>query len=193
VRHLPVLPLVLLTASLFAVISLAQQLTASRVYSCGELNQAPIPNTTISLAQANPASTNPPAPAHCEIVGKINERVGQNGKPYAIGFRLRLPVDWNGRFFFQGGGGLDGAIGNALGAVGIGQTDNAISRGYAVVSTDAGHTPETAPVIVGAANSGSPWPGQTRPRCPYSKQARYKGGGDVNGAANFTCEAPEQR
>lgn len=149
-RHLLVLSLVLLTASLFAVISLAQPLAAARVYSCGELKQAPIPNTTITLAQANPASTNPPAPAHCEIVGKINERVGQDGKPYAIGFRLRLPVDWNGRFFFQGGGGLDGAIGNALGAIGIGQTDNAISRGYAVVSTDAGHTPETAPVIGGA-------------------------------------------
>ena len=149
-RHLLVLSLVLLTMSLFAMVALAQPLGAARVYSCAELKQAPIPNTTITLAQAQPASTNPPAPAHCEIVGKINERVGQDGKPYAIGFRLRLPVDWNGRFFFQGGGGLDGSIGNALGAVGIGQTDNAISRGYAVVSTDAGHTPETAPVIGGA-------------------------------------------
>jgi Tannase and feruloyl esterase len=120
------------------------------MYSCAELKQAPIPNTTITLAQAQPASANPPAPAQCEIVGKINERMGQDGKPYAIGFRLRLPVDWNGRFFFQGGGGLDGSIGNALGAVGIGQADNAISRGYAVVSTDAGHTSETAPVIGGA-------------------------------------------
>jgi len=149
-RYLIVLSLVLLTISLSAGIALAQPPSAMRAYSCAEIKQAPIPNTTITLAQAQPASTNPLAPAHCEIVGKINERVGQDSKPYAIGFRLRLPVDWNGRFFFQGGGGLDGAIGNALGAVGIGQTDNAISRGYAVVSTDAGHTPETAPVIGGA-------------------------------------------
>jgi feruloyl esterase len=118
--------------------------------TCTDLMQASIPNTRITLAQMNPASTNPLAPAHCEVVGRINERVGQDGKPYAIGFRLRLPVNWNGRFFFQGGGGLDGNIGNALGSTGTGQPDNAISRGYAVVSTDAGHQPESAPLIGGA-------------------------------------------
>jgi feruloyl esterase len=45
--------------------------------------------------------------------------------------------------------------------------------------------------IVGAANGGSPWPGRTRPLCPYPKQARYKGSGDINDAANFRCETPE--
>jgi feruloyl esterase len=81
---------------------------------------------------------------------KIDERIGADGKPYAIGFHLRLPVEWNGRFFFQGGGGLDGNIGYALGPVGIGQIDNAVSRGYAVVSTDAGHAAEPVPGIGGA-------------------------------------------
>jgi hypothetical protein len=38
--------------SLFAVVALAQPLGAARVYSCAELKQAPIPNTTITLAQA---------------------------------------------------------------------------------------------------------------------------------------------
>ena len=85
-RHLLVLSLVLLMMSLFAVVALAQPLGAARVYSCAELKQAPIPNTTITLAQAQPASTNPPAPAHCEIVGKINERVGQDGKPHQVAF-----------------------------------------------------------------------------------------------------------
>jgi hypothetical protein len=69
--------LVLLTMSLFAVVTLAQPLGAARVYSCAGLKQAPIPNTTITLAQARPASTNPPAHMHYEIVGKNNERVGQ--------------------------------------------------------------------------------------------------------------------
>jgi hypothetical protein len=59
----------LLTISLFAVIALTQPLAAAPIYSCAELKQAPIPITTITLAQANPASTNPPAPAHCEIGG----------------------------------------------------------------------------------------------------------------------------
>jgi feruloyl esterase len=32
---------------------------------------------------------------------------------------------------------------------------------------------------------------RTRPVCPYPKQARYKGSGDVNDAANFTCVDPD--
>jgi feruloyl esterase len=37
-------------------------------------------------------------------VGFVGDRAGAAGKPYAGGFRLRMPGDWNGRFFFQGGG-----------------------------------------------------------------------------------------
>jgi feruloyl esterase len=44
--------------------------------------------------------------------------------------------------------------------------------------------------IVGTANPNSPWPGRTRPLCPFPKQARYKGTGDVNDAASFSCVAP---
>jgi hypothetical protein len=69
---------------------------------------------------------------HCEVIGYIDPRTGIDGKSYAIGFHLRLPDNWNGRFYFQGGGGTDGSLGNALGG-------NALSEGYAVVSTDAGH------------------------------------------------------
>ena len=28
---------------------------------------------------------------------------------------------------------------------------------------------------------------RTRPLCPYPKQARYNGSGDINDAANFSC------
>jgi hypothetical protein len=31
---------------------------------------------------------------------------------------------------------------------------------------------------------------RTRPLCPYPKQSRYKGTGDVNDAANFSCQLP---
>jgi hypothetical protein len=31
---------------------------------------------------------------------------------------------------------------------------------------------------------------RTRPLCPYPQQARYKGTGDINDAANFTCRLP---
>ncbi len=110
--------------------------------ACADLAAAAIPDTRITLAQLNPASADPVAPEHCEIIGFINDRTGVDGESYAIGFHLRLPVDWNGRFFFQGGGGTDGFLGTALGDIGPGQTDNAINRGFAVVSTDAGHQAE---------------------------------------------------
>ena len=108
-----------------------------------------VPQTRIESAKANAATEKPPVPAHCEVVGRINERTGRDGKPYAIGFRLRLPDAWNGRFFFQGGGGADGNLGNALGAIGPGQAANALGMGYAVVSTDAGHTAEPTPGVGG--------------------------------------------
>ena len=78
------------------------------------------------------------APAHCLVRGEIARRVGTDGKPYAIGFELRLPDDWNGRFLYQGGGGYDGFLAPALGGM-TGGRRTALERGFAVVSTDAGH------------------------------------------------------
>lgn len=111
-----------------------------------------LPNSTtvVTSAVLNPiasaqqgrgrgAAPTPALPEHCELVGKINERDGANGQRYAINFRLRLPTDWNGRFFFQGGGGSNGAIGNALGALQGQQPTVALALGYAVVSQDSGH------------------------------------------------------
>jgi hypothetical protein len=71
--------------------------------ACSDLASALIPDTTITLAQVNPATANPMDPEHGEVIGSINERTGFDGKPYAIGFHLRMPVAWNGRFFFQEG------------------------------------------------------------------------------------------
>ena len=64
----------------------------------------------------NPFTPGTPAlPEHCEVMGRLNDRLGANGQRYAIQFRLRLPSAWNGRFFFQGGGGTNGVVGNAVG------------------------------------------------------------------------------
>lgn len=50
-------------------------------------------------------------PAHCHVIGAINDRTGPvDNKPYAIKFRLRMPVNWNGRFFMEGGGGSNGRV-----------------------------------------------------------------------------------
>jgi feruloyl esterase len=81
-----------------------------------------------------------PVPAHCVVRGAMHERTGADGKtPYAIGFEMRLPIDWNGRFFYQGNGGIDGAVLPALGGLGGGPLTSALHRGFAVISSDAGH------------------------------------------------------
>ena len=77
---------------------------------------------------------------HCLVKGKMHERIGEiDGKPYAIGFELRLPKVWNGRFLYQANGGLDGAVRTADGALGGGPLTGALLQGFAVISSDAGH------------------------------------------------------
>jgi feruloyl esterase len=80
-----------------------------------------------------------PLPAHCEVIGHIARRTGSDGQSYEIRYHLRLPFDWNRRFFFQGGGGSDGVLGDALGNLQGEQSEVALSRGFAVVSQDSGH------------------------------------------------------
>lgn len=80
-------------------------------------------------------------PAHCLVRGMIGEHTGPNGKKYGIRFELRMPDNWQGRFIFQGGGGLDGFLGLAIGSIpSRGSTATpSLVRGYAVVSMDGGH------------------------------------------------------
>jgi hypothetical protein len=77
-------------------------------------------------------------PAYCRLDGVIDRRTGAAGTTYGIGFALALPDDWNGRFLFQGGGGLNGSVQMPLGAQAAGDTPG-LARGFAVVSTDTGH------------------------------------------------------
>ena len=77
-------------------------------------------------------------PAHCEVTAVMHQRMGVADQHYAIRFKMRLPEAWNQRFFFQGGGGTDGDIGDALGTI-VPGAPTALVRGFAVVSQDAGH------------------------------------------------------
>ncbi|WP_321454418.1 tannase/feruloyl esterase family alpha/beta hydrolase [uncultured Cohaesibacter sp.] len=78
--------------------------------------------------------------SHCLVEGKIKDRAGVGGQ-YGIRFQFRAPIDWNGRFLFQGGGGMDGFIAPAIGSIPVNTTTAtpALARGYAVVSMDGGH------------------------------------------------------
>ena len=77
-------------------------------------------------------------PPHCHVAGSFERRAGVDGKQYSIGFALNMPGEWNGRFLFQGGGGLNGAIREPTGAQATGDRP-ALERGFAVVATDSGH------------------------------------------------------
>lgn len=79
-------------------------------------------------------------PAHCLVKGQMFPRKGADGQDYAIGFEMRLPQAWNGRFYYQANGGIDGVVQPALGALGGGPLTGALAQGFAVISSDAGHT-----------------------------------------------------
>lgn len=75
---------------------------------------------------------------HCLVSGNMHQRAGANGN-YAIGFEMRMPKNWNGRFFYQANGGSDGNVNTAMGDSGGGPLNNALNMGFAVISSDAGH------------------------------------------------------
>jgi len=78
---------------------------------------------------------------HCLITGQMNQRISSvDGNSYAIGFEMRLPVDWNGRFFYQANGGIDGRVAPSMGGMlGGGSLSTALSEGFAVINSDTGH------------------------------------------------------
>ena len=78
-------------------------------------------------------------PAYCRVEGVIDPRTGMDGEEYGIHFALAMPDDWNGGFLMQGGAGGNGIVYPPIGITASGDKP-ALMRGYAVVSTDTGHT-----------------------------------------------------
>ncbi len=105
--------------------------------------------TTLASAASMPAGAlvigGQPVAAHCLVKGAMHARKGSDGRDYTIAFEMRLPQDWNGRFYYQGNGGLDGAVRPAEGALGGGPLTGALMQGFAVISSDAGHTGAQTP------------------------------------------------
>ena len=114
--------------------------------SCAELASAfSHPNTTLTAAEPVAAGAavwaGAPIAAHCRITGEMFRRTSpQDGNSYAIGFEMRLPTAWNGRFFYQANGGSDGVVWPALGSQPGPQPSVALQQGFAVISSDAGHS-----------------------------------------------------
>ncbi|MEO8307331.1 MAG: DUF6351 family protein [Pseudomonadota bacterium] len=97
-----------------------------------------VPAGPMAAAPGGPPGPPTILPAHCRVDGTLDKRIGRNGKPYAIAFAVALPTQWSGRFYFQGGGGLNGVLIPPTGARFAGDA-SALAQGFAVVSTDSGH------------------------------------------------------
>lgn len=122
--------------------------------SCTDLaSKFSFANTTIASVEAVAAGTltvaGSPIGAHCLVKGEMLRRTSpQDGNSYAIGFEMRMPNAWNGRFFYQANGGIDGTVVPALGpAGGGGGLTNALQQGFAVISSDAGHVGSMGPTF----------------------------------------------
>ncbi|MEP4148179.1 MAG: tannase/feruloyl esterase family alpha/beta hydrolase [Halioglobus sp.] len=80
--------------------------------------------TIPDMAISSTVHEDSPAP-HCRVVGVIGSE---------IGFELRLPDKWNGKFIMGGGGGFAGTFNNAAH-----DFYNVLPDGWATVATDTGH------------------------------------------------------
>lgn len=102
-------------------------------------------DVTFTEVSAVPAGKDSPA-AQCRIRARTAERTGSDGRPYALSFELALPDGWNGDFVHQFNGGNDGEVKPATGGrlAGTGEA-SALARGFAVVSSDAGHDGKADP------------------------------------------------
>ncbi|MEE9937685.1 MULTISPECIES: tannase/feruloyl esterase family alpha/beta hydrolase [Delftia] len=147
------LPALLLSAcggSSDGIAQLAEARPAT-LLSCTDLAaKISFPNTRITAAETVAAGAlavaGKPIAEHCRVTGRMHERVSTvDGQNYAVGFEMRLPRDWNGRFFYQANGGLDGVVSTAVGALGGGPLGNALQMGFAVLSSDAGHAGSLGP------------------------------------------------
>ncbi len=95
-----------------------------------------LPQTEITRAVRHAAAGG--RPAFCEVQGVIRPVPGSE-----IGVVYRLPQDWNGKTLALGGGGW-------MGNVTLQAATEGLTRGYATLQTDAGHT-------TGTGFDASPW------------------------------------
>src|SRR5579864_1463074 len=91
---------------------------AGTAEDCANLAKLLAGNTTITSASLIPAGG--ALPEYCRVQGRVDTE---------IGFEVRLPTTWNGKFYFEGGTGFVGSIA----APGPG-----VMRGYAEAATDTG-------------------------------------------------------
>jgi feruloyl esterase len=84
----------------------------------------------VKIEMATLVAATPQAPEHCDVRGVI--------APEAK-FAVKLPTNWNNRFYMVGGGGYAGTISH-------GPMNTGLQKGYATASTDTGHDAAKEPL-----------------------------------------------
>ena len=129
----------------FATTTTSIGTSATPVASCAALatlpaSGFPVPNTVITSAVDTPAAGS--LPERCIINGYVNAHASPfDTCTYQNDFQIQLPLpaSWNGRFMMQGGGGTEGSVPVATGAIGGSTGITEVSNGYAIASQNGGH------------------------------------------------------
>ncbi len=98
--------------------------SASAEQACAALAGKTLAGATVATAAT--VAANGATPLYC----KVNATIAPQ-----LNLELRLPQAWNGKLYYGGGGGYNGAIPDLSGT-----NLNALTQGYATVHSDSGHT-----------------------------------------------------
>lgn len=123
----------------FGLAALSVSPASAREADCDALTSFEAEGVVVSEAVRDPEG-------FCRVAGTMDSYTGLDGNPYAIGFELRLPDDWNGDYVHQFNGGIDGVIVPATSPFNLARREEtALGRGFAVVSSNAGHVLDAHP------------------------------------------------
>jgi hypothetical protein len=99
----------------------------------------PVPNVVITAARDAPVGTFPGFPEFCFVAGYVNRHISPVDQcQYQISFAVDMPANWNGRFMFQGGGGVEGFVPPPSGFTNA-DPGFGLKNGYAVATQNGGH------------------------------------------------------
>ncbi len=101
----------------------AASASATAEQACTALAGKTVAGATVATAATVAASG--AAPLYCKVNATIAPK---------LNLELRLPQQWNGKLYYGGGGGYNGAIPDLSGP-----NLNALTQGYATVNSDSGH------------------------------------------------------
>src|SRR5258706_14551840 len=102
---------------------------------CQVATLSPLGVPNIPIASATDVAAAAPNPQYCDVKGSVTTS-GEGAGPNSAGFVAKLPATWNGKFIFNGVGGLAGNLNSSANSV-----DQALflARGYATALTETGH------------------------------------------------------